>query len=115
MTGKKRRSSGFSLLKFFAFIPQVMGMFRGILEKVKIETYLTIKNLIILLMLTLTLACLLAATWVSLMAILFFALIQCQWTWYAAASTVMLLNVILLIFIGISISKIRNNIISRFE
>src|SRR5437899_12249823 len=112
MAEKKRRSSGLSLLKFFAFIPQVMGLFHGILEKVKIETYLTIKNLIILLMLALVLACLLAATWVSLLAILFFSLLQFQWTWYAAAIVVMLLNVILVILLGVFISKVRNRIVS---
>lgn len=115
MAEKKRRSRGLSLLKFFAFIPQVMGLFRGMLEKVKIETYLTVKNLIILTMLALMLACLLAATWVSLLAILFFGLIQFQWTWYAAAIVVMLLNIILLILLGIFISKIRNRIISIFQ
>lgn len=115
MAEKKRRSRGFSLLKFFAFIPQAMSLFRGLLEKVKFETYFTIKNLIILLMLSLVLACLLTATWISLLAIIFFGLIKFQWTWYAAAIVIMLLNIILLILLGIFISSVRNRIVDRFQ
>ncbi len=107
---KQRRPSGKSILNLFLLVPKLFSLVRGILLKIKIETYFTIKNILILLMLALMLACLLTATWVSLLAILFFALIKLQWSWYAAAATVVALNVVFLIILGVCVVRIKNRI-----
>ena len=108
----KRKSLGRSIFKILSLAPRLYSLFRGFFLKLKIETYFTIKNIIILFMLSLILACLVIATWISLLAILFFSLLQWQWTWYIAAIFIMFLNIISLILIGIFIVKIKNRLVN---
>src|SRR5579864_3345830 len=110
MADKKKHSSRRSIFKFLSLVPKVLVLFRGALHKLKMEAYFTVKNIILLLMLALMLACLLTATWISLLAILFFSLLQLKWSYYAAAIIVILLNVICLIFLGIYMTKIKNRL-----
>lgn len=107
MSTKKRESSNRSIWNLIALVPRLTGICRRIFYKLKLETYFAIKNTILLLMTVLMLVCLLTATWVSLLAILFFALLKFQWTWYSAAIIVMLINLLFLIFLGIYITKIK--------
>lgn len=98
-----------------ALVPHLLSVFRSVLYKLKLETYFTIKNIIILLMTALMLACLLTATWVSLLAILFFGLLKLQWSWYTAAFLVMMVNLICLLFLGIFIVKVKARLTSIGE
>lgn len=107
MSTKKSSSSNRSIWNLLALVPRLTGLFRRVFYKLKVETYLVVQNTLLLLMLALMLACLLTATWVSLLAILFFALLQWQWTWYSAALIVMLINLLLLICLGIYMAKIK--------
>src|SRR5580658_2928685 len=111
MSTTKKGKTSRSIWNLIALVPRVLSLFRGIIQKVKIETYFTIKNILILFMIGLTLACLLTATWISLLAILFFGLLKLQWSWYSAAIVVMSINLICLILLGIFMSKIKTRIV----
>lgn len=112
MTDKKKHSKGRSIWKFLALIPSLSSVFQALLHKLKVETWLTLKNIIILTMIAIMLACLLTATWISLLAILFFGLLKLQWSWYAAAAMVMSLNIICLLVLCISASKVKNAVLA---
>jgi len=115
MADKKRRSSDRSFWNLFLLVPNLFSLVRSVLYKIKIKTYFTIKNVIVLLMLALMLGFLLAATWMSLLGILFFGLIKLQWTWYVAAMVVMLLNVLFLLILGFFIMRVRDSIAFSLE
>ncbi|HSW68921.1 MAG TPA: hypothetical protein VLI69_02015 [Gammaproteobacteria bacterium] len=110
MPDRKKRSAAKSITNLFLMAPKLFGLIRGVWRKIKLETYFTIKNIIILLMLAFMLGCLLTATWISVLAILFFWLLKLQWTWYAAAALVMALNIVFLIVLGIFVLRIRDRI-----
>jgi len=111
MTDKKRRSPARFIWNILVLIPQMFGLLDRVFHKLKAEAYFTVKNMIVLVVLGVMLACLLTATWISLLAALFFALLQWQWSWYAAALIILLLNVICLIIIGIFMAKIKNKLL----
>ncbi|HSW93497.1 MAG TPA: hypothetical protein VLJ15_03985 [Gammaproteobacteria bacterium] len=111
MTAKKRQSKDRSIWKWLTLIPSVSGLVHTVLRKLKMEVCFTLKNTILLLMLALTLACLLVATWIGLLAMLFFGLLALQWSVYAAALLVMSLNIICLLILCIAISVVKNKLI----
>ena len=115
MTEKKKRASSRSIWKFLEWILLLMRLFRGVWDKIKTETIYTIRNSIFLLILGLMLACLLTATWISLLGFLFFALLQWQWTWYAAAGLVMCINFVFLLILCVSIMKVKNKLNFLFK
>jgi hypothetical protein len=88
----------------------VASLVRSTWHKLKVETCLALKNIIVLLMFSLMLACLLTATWISILAILFYTLLTLQWTWYAAAALIMSLNIIGILLLCISISRVKNKL-----
>ncbi len=111
MSAKKRNTSDRSIWHLLTVVPRLLSLCRRVFCKLKIETYFVIKNSILLLIVALMLACLLTATWVSLLAILFFTLLKWQWAWYSAAILVMLLNLLGLLFLGIYMTKIKARLI----
>ena len=112
MADKKKHSTGRSIWKFLALLPSFTAIFQSLVHKLKVETWLTVKNIIILAMIAFMLACLLTATWISLLAILFFGLLKLQWTWYAAAALIVSLNVICILILCICASNVKNNVLA---
>jgi len=112
MADKKKHSTGRSIWKFLALLPSLSSVFQSLVHKVKVETWFTLKNIIILSMIALMLACLLTATWISLLAILFFGLLKLQWSWYAAAAMVVSLNVICVLVLCICASNVKNTVLT---
>lgn len=64
---KKKHSPRRSVWNYIALVVRVFNLFRHLLHKVKAETYFVITHVVFLLMLALMLACLLTATWVSVL------------------------------------------------
>lgn len=113
MTEKKKQRGhrGRSILNFLLLIPNLFKIISHYIEYAKAETHLAIRNIVTLIMLSVMLACLLMATWISLLAVLFYGLIQLQWMWYAAATVIVLLNVILLVVLMMIINKVKSHLI----
>ena len=110
MSDKKKQSKSRSLLSMFFSMYNVYNVCRSFIRHLKIEAYFTLKNLIILLTLSLILVCVVTATWVSLLAILFYGLLQLHLLWYFAAIIVMLINILLLVLLGFFIMKTKKKI-----
>ncbi len=111
MADRKKKSSHFSSIwNLFSIIPNVYGLVLGMLHKMKLEAFFTIKQIVILGFLAMIMACAFTATWISLLGILFFALLQWQWIWYNAALMVMLVNGVCLIILFILIKRTKDKI-----
>jgi len=107
---KKNSSRRHSLWNLLSIIPNLYSLVCGMLHKMKVEAYFTIKHIVILCLLAMMLACALTATWISLLGILFFALLKWQWAWYNAALVVMVLNSIFLIILFILIQRTKDKL-----
>jgi hypothetical protein len=107
---KKQTRLSRSLWGLVSLVPNVYHLACDLLHKIKMEAYLTVKHILILCFLTMFLACLITATWISLLGILFFTLLQWQWTWYIAALVVMGCNLLLFIILFILLRQTKDKL-----
>ena len=108
---KKKKTSERSIWNLFFLLPSIFGMVKSLVHNIKLETYFTIKNIITLMILGAVLACLVTATWLGVLGILFFGLIRLEWAWYSAAAMVFFLNVIVMLVVGMFVAKIKSRLV----
>lgn len=113
MSEKKRSSHGTvkALFNLLLLIPTILNVINHYTRLLKYEACLAGKSIIVIITLAVMFACLLTATWLSALALLFFVcLVKLQWSWIAAAIIVLLLNLLLLLILSIAMSRAKNHL-----
>ncbi len=109
---KKRASNrkGKMIASVLMLLPTIFNLVQRLITLVKNESYLAAKSIFIIIILGVVSACLLTATWVSLLAIIFLTLVKYQWGLISASIIIFLLNLLLLVIIFSILSQTKNNL-----
>lgn len=109
-SSKKKSSFIYNLI---LLVPNIFHLIKNITRIIKRDAYLAGKNIVLIIILTIMLACLLTSTWFGVLAIIFLCLVKLQLGLLSSAIIVLLLNILLIIFILKGISKAKQHILFR--
>jgi hypothetical protein len=110
MTNKRKTSPG-TLRNLILLIPNLINFATNITALLRMEACLAGKNIIILLVLGIVLACVLSSTWLCMLAMLLAYLLSIQWSWLSSLSVIFILNLFLLLLVAIIIVKTKRNLL----
>ena len=108
-----KQNKGFRFIKrmmdLVLVVPHIISLLSNIMSMVGKEARLAGKSIVMIIMLSLLFSMLLAVSWLSLLGIIYLHLTSMQFSAEASLGIILLINVVLLIIIGVIISKVKNN------
>jgi len=104
----KRRLRFYDLLQL---IPSIINLASNVTTLIKLQVNLIGKNIYIVFVLGIIFSCIFTATWLCILAFLFIYLKVLGWSLILSMLFIILLNVILLLMIGLAISKITKTLL----
>jgi hypothetical protein len=110
MTHKKKLTISKAILKIIMLVPTLFSVFSNISVLIGWEARRAGKSIAILLLLSIVAGSIITTIWLCLLAMLFLYLISLHWSEIQALLCIALLNAVLLIIIGIIMSKVKNNL-----
>jgi len=110
MASKKHRSFAALILDMVLMVPSLLGFVSNAASFIKMEAQLTVKNLIIIILLSVLSAILLAWTWLGLLAMLFIYLISVHVSAIFSLFFILIINFLLLLVVILTMTKIKNHL-----
>lgn len=100
-----------SIMNLVLVVPHIISLISNIMSLISKEARLAGKSLVMIIVLSLLFFMLLTVSWLCLFGLLFLHLISMQFSPEASLGIILLTHFVLLLIIGITISKVKNNLL----
>lgn len=111
MANKKRQSLGDMIAKTILLVPNLVNIVSNITTLINIESRLTGRTLLSLIVFAVILGTLLVSTWMCVLALLFVWLTSLLWSPIYILLMIGMLNIIMSIIISVVIVKLKSNLL----